>query len=213
MRREDFSNNVDWVVYKVTGRLPNDKDELELDKHSLPNGKNELKFYYNGNTGRYGVLYHNKFICACSKEDIGEVQTIFDDEFNGKNLKNVSLNLRKRYNKVRRYQTYKDGNLRFSERDGRLTATITDNKKKHTICSCYPNQKDEVIAKYNSLKETRDLETIKSVMKSQYNIQGRKPSTSYDGNTISICQNGTIYKNGKFCKADPQLYEYISKFI
>lgn len=216
MEREDFNSNVEWVVYKVTGKLPNSPKTNELEMFQLPKGErvNGLKYYYNKSNGRYAVHLNNTYICACAKDDITNVQKDFDNTFNGDNLNDVSLMLRKKYNLNMRNQTYKEANLSFEKRGGRLSARITHNRKSHTICSCYPEQREEVRNKFNELRETRDLESIKRIMKKQYNIRGRKPKKILqDDGIISLCENGTIYKDGKLCKVDPKLYEYIDKFI
>lgn len=196
MRKEDFNSSVDWVIYKVTGKLPN--KGVELDKHLFSKRKNDVKFYYNKNTGRYGALYNNNFLCTCKENEIKDVQKQFDKEFNGHNLEEVTISLKTKYNIGRRYQTYKDGTLRFTPKNGRLTAHINHECKTHTICSCYPNERDEVTEKFNTLRKTRDLESIKKIMKEQYNIQGkrnRKPM--HEGVVYTIDKNGTIYKDGK----------------
>ena len=60
MERDDFTNPIDWVIYKVNGRKPQkENDELTLVKHSLPTDERKygLKFYRNKSDGRYGVFY------------------------------------------------------------------------------------------------------------------------------------------------------------
>lgn len=209
MEREDFNSSVDWVIYKVTGKLPN--ANVGLEKHLLPKSErvNDVKFYYNKHTGRYGALYHNNFLCTCKEEEIKDVQNQFDNEFNGRNLEDVTIALKTRFNVSRRYQTYKDGTLRFSSKNGRLTATINHECKTHTICSCYPNQREEVTEKFNTLRKTRDLESIKKTMKEQYNIQrkGNKPIQRDVGVVYTIDENGTIYKNGKLYGVVNQLMQ------
>ena len=194
MEREDFNSRVDWVIYKVTGKMPN--KNVGLEKHLYSKRVNDIKFYYNKHTGRYGALYDNNFLCTCKEEEIKDVQNQFDDEYDGHNLEDVALSLKTKYNLSRRYQTYKDGTLRFSKKGDRLTAHINHECKTHTICSCYPNQKDEVTEKFNTLRKTRDLESIKKIMKDQYNIIGKNNRRPLDV-VYTIDENGTIYKNGK----------------
>ena len=217
MKREDFDSNVEWVIWKVTGRVPNSPN-IELEEFQLPKDEREngLKFYYNKTNGRYAVSLNNNYICACGKDDIPNVQKDFDKSFNGNNLDKVSLELRRKYNLNMRNQTYKDANLSFEKRGNRLSARITHNRQSHTICSCYPSQRKEVMSKYNALKKTKDLKEIKRIMKRQYNLKNNRKRTSRiksNENIISLSSNGSIYKDGKFCKADPKLYEYINKFI
>ena len=215
MDRKDFDNNVDWVVYKVTGRLPTSTNTL-LEKHKLPESKrkNVLKFYSNKQNNRYGVLYNNTFLCSCEEDEIEEVQKYFDRTYDGSNLEEIISSLKTKYNLSRRNQTYKDGVLRFSKKDKRLVATINHERKTHTICSCYPFQKEEVTEKFNTLRKTRDLESIKRTMKKQYTIQGKKNRNprNVDGE-ITLGKNGTIYKNGKLCKVDPKFYEFVDSFL
>lgn len=212
MERSDFDNNIDWVVYKVTGRMPVNTNTVELVNHQLPSSerKNDLKFYHNGQNGRFGCLYKNTFVCACEENEIRNVQRHFDKMFNGNNLEEVRESLRDKYNLAKRNQTYKNGILRFSRRDNdRLTATINHNRKTHTICSCHQSQKEEVTKRFNTLRKTRSLESIKETMKREYNI-GKKPTLR--SGTITIDMNGAIYKDGKFCKTDPSFYEFVDAF-
>lgn len=213
MEREDFNNNVDWVVYKVTGRLPN-SNTVELKRHTLQSSDkvNELKFYTNRQNERFGCLYNNNFLCSCEKDEIKDVQKYFDEHYTGNNLEEVRESLKDKYNITKRNQTYKNGALRFSKKGKRLTAYINHEKVTHTICSCYPNQKEEVTEKFNTLRKTRDLESIKETMKRQYNLQGRLPTNS-EGGVISVDKNGTIYKDGKLCKVDPKMYQFINNYI
>lgn len=206
MEREDFNSSVDWVIYKVTGKMPN--MNVGLEKHLLPKSErvNDVKFYYNKHTGRYGALYDNNFLCTCKEEEIKDVQNQFDKEYDGHNLEEVTLALKTRFNMSRRYQTYKDGTLRFTPKQGRLTAHINHECKTHTICSCYPSEREEVTEKFNTLRKTRDLESIKRIMKDQYNIIGknnRKPLNV----VYTIDENGTIYKNGKLYGVVNQLVQ------
>ena len=204
MEKEDFNSSVDWVIYKVTGKLPN--KNVGLKKHLFSERENDVKFYYNKHTGRYGALYDNNFLCTCKGEEIRDVQNQFDKEYDGHNLEEVALALKKRFNMSRRYQTYKDGTLRFSLKGGRLTAHINHECKTHTICSCYPSEKEEVTEKFNTLRKTRDLESIKKIMKDQYNIQGGKKRKPVDV-VYTIDKNGTIYKNGKLYGVVNQLVQ------
>lgn len=197
MERKDFNNNIDWVVYKVTGKLPT--PTVELKKHTLQSTDkvNELKFYSNKQNERFGCLYNNDFICSCEKDEIKDVQTYFDENYDGNNFEEVRDNLKNKYNLSRRNQTYKNGVLRFSKKGSRLTAHINHKTVTHTICSCYPYQKEEVTEKFNTLRKTRDLESIKKTMKEQYNIQGKKNAKTNTGVVYTIDENGTIYKDGK----------------
>jgi hypothetical protein len=206
MEREDFNSSVDWVIYKVTGKMPN--VNVGLEKHLLPKSErvNDVKFYYNKHTGRYGALYDNNFLCTCKKEEIKDVQNQFDKEYDGHNLEEVTLALKTRFNMSRRYQTYKDGTLRFTPKNGRLTAHINHECKTHTICSCYPSQREEVTEKFNTLRKTRDLESIKKIMKNQYNIIGKNNRKPLDV-VYTIDENGTIYKNGRLYGVVNQLVQ------
>lgn len=207
MEREDFDSSVDWVIYKVTGKLPKNAN-VGLEKHLYSERKNDVKFYYNKNTKRYGCLYNNNFVCTCRENEIRDVQKHFDKMFNGHNLEEVTESLRDKYNLSKRYQTYKNGTLRFTPKNGRLTAHINHECKTHTICSCYPNQREEVTDKFNTLRKTRDLESIKKTMKEQYNIQGRKTiEPTPNGVKYTIDENGTIYKNGKLYGVVNQLMQ------
>lgn len=243
LSREDFETPIEWVMYKINGRKPTVKEnvvevesddvnlrneDVELVKHTLPTGRYSLKFYHNRN-GRYGVHYGKTQLCLCNKSEIVEIQSYFDENFNGKNIDEISQNLKARYNiKVyptrgikqkpvkaktsrRRKKSYKQNKLAFEEkRTGRVQVRVMDKGKITTICQCYPNQKEEVSQRFNSLKKTHSLDEIKSIMKEEYNIRKVSNNVVHE---IIIRNNGTVIKDGKLCTIDSKLYELVDKFI
>lgn len=201
LNREDFENPIDWVMYKVTGKQPNvgnpvnveivESDEVEngnpnLVDYSLPNGKFELKFYRN-HRNRYSVHYNKSYLCMCDGTELENVQGYFDENFNGKNIKELSDHLKMKYNdkikgmhhkngekipkkRGRKGKTYKKNNLTFQKRrNGRYSVRVSHKAKSYTICQCDESQKDEVRARYDSLKKKHSLGEIQSIMKSEYN--------------------------------------------
>ena len=216
MKKEDFKNPFEWVMYKVNGRLPTEK----LDGNTFPNGKYGVKYYKNPN-GRYTAMYRSHYLCMCSYEDIPKIQEKFDEEFNGKNIVKISNKLKKEYNQqiIKRRgakpKPYSKNRLNFQKKEnGRMCARVSDKGKTHTICQCYERQRKEVSDKYDVLKKEHDLDTIKQIMKKEYNLigQGAKKNNSKN-NQIKITQNGKIYKNDVLITIDPKIYDLIENYI
>ena len=218
MKREDFETNIDWVIYKVTGKKPVTKQSTKpvLMKHTLPKDerKHELKFYHNKVHDRYGVFYKNKHLCACSENEIIEIQDYFDKNYNGRNIEPIKEELKNKYNMVKKNPTHKDANIVFNKRgNGRLTAMIHVKGKTHSICSCNYEQADEVSDMYNSLKKNHDLEYIKEKMKAKYNYPQYKSKKTQQKHVISIDDNGMCYKDGKMIGVDSKLYKVVENYI
>ena len=141
--------------------------------------------YYESNKDRYNVQYNNVHLCTCNRSQGEEVQKDFDRLFDGKNIDDVSRNLKDKYNmkiqnnkSVKRKKkqikgTYRTNKLCFNnhKNNGRLQVKVRHNGKPHTICNCYPHQKDEIRRKYDILKKDNNLETIKIIMKNDYNLR------------------------------------------
>lgn len=225
MKREDFKNPMDWVIYKVNGRMPKPqkKRDVGIENNMLPKNdrKYGLKFYRNQN-GRYSVMYHKEYLCMCSYEDIQDIQKYFDENFNGKNAKQMSKELKGKYNqKIRsvkrgiKGKPYSQNRLNFQKKDGgRLCARVNDKGKVHTICQCYENQKKEVSDTYDMLKESNSIDTIKEIMKDRYNIIGRNnKKANLNNHQINITKDGAIYKNGEFITVDSKVYDFIDNYI
>ena len=234
MKKEDFKNPFEWVMYKVNGKIPVDtaktdktpKTEeysFQLVKHMLP--KNERKYglkYYHNSNGRYTAMYHQDDLSMCSYEDIPHIQEYFDNHFTGKNIIKISRELKNKYNqnmkKAKRGvkgQPYSKNRLNFQQKQGgRLCARVNDKGKVHTICQCYENQKNEVSNKYDVLKKEYDIDTIKEIMKNEYNIIGRKGKKArLNKHQINIREDGAVYKDGQFITVDSKVYDIIDTYI
>lgn len=213
---------------RIKSRLSNDNQRVpktvELtDRHTLDEGKFKLKFYDQGN-GRYNVQYRGNYLCFCDKKEIAAVQSDFDKDFNGNNLTEMNEVLRKKYNKVTRTNnvpktqkrtrrknrvSYKTGRLTFENRkNGRLQVRVLDKGKTQSICCCYPEERDEVVERYNNLKKDHTLQDIKKIMKKDYNIRKSRDKNYHN---ISINSNGVVYLDGKFVKSDANLYDLVNK--
>ena len=214
-----------WIRNRITrNRTYEVQENVELSNHTLPIGKYELKFYDHGN-GRYNVQYRGNYMCFCNKEDIYEVQSYFDNNFDGKNLENISDELRTKYNMVKRQRkpmknstsrrkrkTYKTSNLSFENRkNGRMQVRVMDKGKTHSLCCCYPYQREQVIDKFNYLKKDHTLDEIKKILKDDYNIRKTKKQTS--NHNVSINSNGMVWKDGRFVKVDSKLFDLIDEYI
>ena len=219
MKKEDFSNPIDWVIYNVNGELPKQKKTSKLEKHSLP--KSERKYlvkYYRNRNNRYGAFYNKKHLCMCNYEDIPHIQNYFDKHYNGNNINSISRNLKRKYNYTKKGikpKTYSKNRLNFQEKsNGRFCARVNDRGKTHTICQCYGNERKEVSDTYDSLKKSHNIEEIKEIMKRQYNIINRKKRNGdLNNHEINITNKGAIYKDGEFIKVDSTLYDFINKYI
>ena len=234
MNKEDFKNPYEWIIYKVkkevphkTGRkitptIPTNQNNV-LINNMLPQDKRVwgVKFYKNNN-GRYTAMYNKKYLCMCSYEDIPKIQQYFDKRYKGDNLDNISKNLKKKYNcsiqKKKRGvkpKPYSENNLNFQTKpNGRLTVRVSDNGKQHSICQCYESEREEVLRTFNLLKKNHDIESIKKIMRSKYNIIHRKRIvTNQIKHEINIRDDGTVFKDGKLMTVDNAIYDFINNYI
>ena len=144
-----------------------------------------LKFY-DTHRERWNVQYDNVHLCTCKTDEKEEIQNYFDKTFKGDNLYEISKVLKEKYNlkiqinktyskrktKKPKLATYKTAKLCFNNvGGGRVQVKVRDNGVTHTICNCYPSQKEEVLQKYNILKKNNNLETIKIILKKEYNLK------------------------------------------
>lgn len=220
--KEKESNPLQWIRTKIANARANETDNTLTD-HKLSWGKNPLKFYEN-RSGRYSVNYKNTHICTCTKEEIPEIQKHFDKQYRKKPVEDISEELKVRYNeKIKRNKikekrhrnskTYKESKLQFEEKPtGRIQVRVNDNGKVHTICQCYPDQKFDVIKKFNELKKTHELDSLKSKMKKEYNLRGKSRDDDAK-HTISISDDGAIYKDGKYMKVNKSIYDFVNGIL
>lgn len=179
LKKEDFKNPIDWVIYQVNGKKNNTTNIRINENYTLSEAKYPLKFYKTRSEGRYSVIYGKNHLCNCSYEGRRKVQDYFDEHFNGKNLNQVTLELKKEHNQViktrkrgRKPKSYKRNHLRFQPRkNGRLKVAVSDKGKTHTICNCYNYQIEQVKKDFENIKTNHSLDEIKEMMKNKYNIK------------------------------------------
>ena len=212
-------NPFEWIRRKFTTEM-----DSNLYEHKLSWGKQPLKFYKNI-SGRYSVSFNGKHICTCKEEQIVEIQKHFDNRYGKETIDDISEELKLKYNekikrkmkKVRRhknYKTYRESKLQFETKPrGRVQVRVNDNGKVHTICQCYPDQKDEVIRKYDILKKTNDLEILKKKMKDEYNLRGKSKDVERVKHVISVDNDGAVYKDGKYIKVSKSIYDLVNGLI
>lgn len=216
---ETMKKPLNWIKTRIT----KGKQDTTLNEHKLTWGKQPLKFYRN-KSGRYSVNYKNTHVCTCDESEIVEIQKQFDKQFGRKDIEEISDELKVKYNekikrnikkdkKHRNCKTYKESRLQFEEKPtGRMQVRVNDNGKIHTICQCYPNQKEEIIKRYDLLKKSNDLDSLKMKMKKDYNLRG-KARDSEAKHIISINDDGTIYKDGKYIKVSRNIYDLVNGLI
>ena len=199
------------------------KKDNTLEEHMLSWGKHPLKFYVN-RSGRYSVNYRNTHICTCKEDEIIEIQKQFDKMYGKMSIEEISDELKVKYNeKIKRNKrkesrhrnckTYKESRLQFEEKPtGRIQVRVNDNGKIHTICQCYPDQKLDVVKKFNELKKTYELDSLKTMMKREYNLRGKSRDDGVK-HTISISDDGAIYKDGKYMKVNKSIYDFVNGIL
>lgn len=149
------------------------------------NNKNSDLRFYNSNENRYNVHYKKVHLCTCNKSQKEEVEQYFVKHFDGENISEISSALKNKYNlKIQNKKSYPNGRKKKPKKvsyktaklcfyktvDGRMQVKVRDNGKSHTVCSCYPHQQEEVLKKFNTLKKENNLETIKIILKEEYNL-------------------------------------------
>ena len=160
-----------------------------------------MKFYKTRSEGRYSVIYGKNHLCNCSYENARKVQDYFDEHFNGKNLNQVTLELKKEHNQViktrkrgRKPKSYKRNHLRFQPRkNGRLKVAVSDKGKTHTICNCYNYQIEQVKKDFENIKTNHSIEEIKEMMRNKYNIKDTPKEISKPKKRAK--NNGSYFEN------------------
>lgn len=175
LKKEDFKNPIDWVIYQVNGKR---KTENKIkEDYTLQNAKYPLKFYTHNGNGRCNVQYGKIHICTCDENEAEKVQNYFDENFNGKNIKTIANTLKSEHNhrikkgkRGRKSKTYKENPVRFYERkNGRFQVIVNNKGKTHTICHCNKDQIEPIKKDYEMIKNKKSLDEIKSIMKEKYN--------------------------------------------
>ena len=85
MKKEDFSNPIDWIIYKVNGNKP---QPTEYD----------LRFYHDTDN-RCSVWHNKEYVCMCDKTEKDKVVREFNKAYNGRNIEEASKHLKSIFNK------------------------------------------------------------------------------------------------------------------
>lgn len=232
--REQFKTSIDWVNYRVTGRVPSYLAVVEGDFKEVP----DVVYYKTktkGNKQRVSVKVKQEdaILCNCYEDDFDDVKREFLERYDGTNFDELRKEFRGKHNlKIRNgigEKRLEDCNLWFGGRhrsDDRLDALTYMNGKKVTVCRCYTNQEDEVREKFDSLKKDGryTLDGICRKMSAEYNLKHRrkgkrrakakaKKTQSKRHHTIEISDEGLIYRDGQFVKTNKELYKVINSMI
>ena len=226
----------DWIRDRVNNRKPVPEERQMMKVEERMTEENHVLKFYENRKGRFAVQYNRNHLCLCDKDEKEEVEKYFRTHYKGDNLEEISTELKKRYNQKiyanrkyvngkkrtggkrkgkrgRKPKSYRENRLQFQEKNGgRIQIRVSDKGRVHTICQCYPDQKEEAIRRYELLKRNHSLDEIKVVMKNDYNIQRKNKDRGISHN-IQIDSNGTCYKDGKLCKIDPEMYDTINRYL
>lgn len=198
MRKEDFSNPIDWVIYKVNGKMKGDKPQQR---------KYHLRFYPD-TENRCSVWYNKKYLCMCDKKDKHLVENAFNKAYNGRNFFKTQQELKKTFNKATRSRRKRSGISFIMQKNGRMHVRAKKGNTRKNLCSCEPSQKDEILERYNQMKDELSFDEIRTIFQNDYNL---KRVRRKDEHTFKISNNGTIYKDGSFVKVDKEIYELIER--
>lgn len=224
-KKEDFNTTIDWVTYKVTGKVKG------LKKKETPTMEYNLKFYPNNRdkNGRGYVQFSTKGesrgLCSCEELQFKKIQDEFNEQYNGENLEDLIPVFRDKYNqrirgkrkqsfKVKRGRkkntSLKNATLKSNKRGKRMEMRTRLNGETHHICMCYPYQVDECVKEFNRMKkkENYDIPMIRNALSEKYNVKGKTKTPN-----ILIDKNGLIYKDGKFIKENKGLYNLVYSMI
>ena len=193
MRKEDFSSPIDWVIYKVTGDKPKQKES-------------HLRFYHD-TEDRCSVWHNKDYLCMCDRHDKALVEKEFNKLYNGRNFSETQQEMKKAFNKSTRNRRRKRSNISFiMQRNGRMHVKAKDKGKRRNLCSCEPSQKDEILARYNQLADELSFDEIRTIFQNDYNL---KRVRRKDEHTFKISNTGAIYKDGSFIKVNKDIYKMI----
>lgn len=225
IEKEQFENNMDWISYKITGKLP-----PYLQEETKQKNENMLVFYPNTHTkiqGR-GSIYikgESTTLCSCYEKDYEHIRQEFNELYDGTNLEELQRKFRKENN----LQTGRTGitrledcNLGFSAKKGsnRLDVKTVLNKKTYTVCRCNLDEKPRVTKDFNRMKKNPNytIEKIQEKMKAKYNMRHqdgtykRQTVQSDDfqsrlfSHSITVTNDGMMYLDGKFIKTNKDIY-------
>ena len=195
MRKEDFSNPIDWVIYKVTG-----------DK---PQGRESHLRFYQDTEDRCSVWHNKDYLCMCDKHDKNLVEKEFKKLYNGRNFAETQEAMKKAFNKSTRNRKRRSDISFIMQKTGRMHVRAKDGNTRRNLCSCEPSQKDEILARYNQMKKDGlSFNEIRTVFQNDYNL---KRVRRKDEHEFKISNNGTIYKDGSFIKVNKDIYKMIEE--
>lgn len=230
LKREQFKNNIDWVNYKVTGRVPSYLESVggACDGVSVIKYNTKTK-----NKDRCAVIVRDensrRTLCNCYQRDFDKVKKEFLERYDGDNFIQLRDDFRREHNiKIRNGRNngrLEDCNIWFGRHHGddRLDALTYMNGKKISVCRCYEHQEDEVREKFNAMKNDGryTLEGICKKMGNEYNLHKRRRTKRGKSrktkkavqHSIEITENGLIYRDGEFVKTNNDLYRLINSMI
>ena len=222
IEKEKFENNMDWISYKITGKLP-----PYLQEKGQKNEDEMLVFYPNPHTkvqgrGSIHIRGMKTTLCSCYERDYEQIKEEFNKLYDGTNIEELQRKFRKENN----LQTGRTGitrledcHLTFSTKKGqrRLDASTSFNKNTYKVCRCNPEEKAQVIKDFNRLKNNSNLtiEDIQEKMKSKYNMRNKdgtykkkyvKTQSRLPEHSITVTNEGMMYFDGKFVKTNKDLY-------
>ncbi len=201
MRKEDFKNPINWIIYKVNGEVKNDKPQQQ---------RYDLRFYHDTDD-RCSVWYNKKYVCMCDKHDKTKVEKEFNKIYNGRNFTKTQQYMKKSFNKSTRHRKRKSDISFIKQKTGRMHVRARKGRKRMNLCSCEPSQKDEILARYNQMKKDGlTFDEIRTIFQNEYNL---KRVRRKDEHTFKVSNNGTVYKDGSFIKVDKKVYDLIEKEI
>ena len=198
--------------------------------------KNSLRFQPRKN-GRLEVAVSDKgrthVVCNCYRDQMEQVQEDFENIKSNHSLDEIKEMMKNKYNikdtpkeiakpkrKGKANSSYSENNVLFELREtGRVQVRVSDKGKTHTLCSCNPDQKEQVSSRYDELKTKHDLDYIKKTRKEEFNLRvngrvnGKYEPMNNVKHQISIREDGVVFKDGKYVCVNEQLYDIVSKLL
>ena len=196
MKKEDFSNPIDWIIYKVNGNKPQ-KQEYDLR-------------FYPDTEDRCSVWHNKEYVCMCDKTEKDKVIREFNKTYNGRNIEEASKHLKSIFNKNTK-KSRKPAKISFIKQNGtgRIHVRTRHNKKTINLCSCEASQTKEIRERYEKMRSKGlPIPEIRRIFQEDYNLKRVKHK---DQHTYTINNTGAVYKDGSFIKIDKQMYDLIEK--
>lgn len=197
MKKEDFPNPIDWVIYKVTG------DKPKQERH--------LRFYHD-TEDRCSAWHNENYLCMCDKTEKDLVEKEFNKVYTGRNIEETSKHLKNIFNKHTK-KSKKPAKISFIKQNGtgRIHVRTRHNKKTINLCSCEASQTKEILERYEKMRSKGlPITEIRSIFQEDYNLKRVKHK---DQHTYTINNNGAVYKDGSFIKVDKKIYGLLEKEV